>query len=232
VDNAAVQDGYHLYHHAVFVSEQGDWSVIQQGMNTTLKYARRYHWISNQMTDFVCEPHTSVVGSKSTTLNLIAHESSTVRDTSVDLVNDGPRHLRHDMALLALPAEQTTLDGGRIEKSSHLSMPRTINWQVLQRIYDIQPNNYEELLAIRGVGPATIRALAYVAELVYGAQTSWKDPIKFSFAVGGKDGVPYPVNRKAMDKATEIIKQGILEARLGKSHRLQAIQRLQNLVPP
>jgi hypothetical protein len=231
VDNAAVQDGYNLYHHVIIVSVGGHWSIIQQGMNTASKNARRYHWISDQMVNFVREPHASVIGTKGDTLNLTAYESRTVQETSVDLVNDGPHHLIHDWSLLALPSSQTTLDGRQCVRNPHLKMPRTINWKVLQSIYDIQPKNFEEVLAVRGVGPTTIRALAYIAELLYGAQSSWKDPTKFSFAVGGKDGVPYPVDRHAMDKATEIIKTGILEARLGNHHRLEAIQRLKNLVP-
>jgi hypothetical protein len=231
VDNAAVQDGYSLYHHVVIISEQGDWSVIQQGMNPVSRYARRYHWIEDQALDFVCEPHASVMGRKGETMNLTARESKTARDISVDLANDGPRHLLHDWALLTLPPTQTTLDGQKRTKPPHLNMPRTMNWNRLQHIYDIHPKDYRELLSINGVGPATIRALAYIAELMYGAKTSWHDPIKFSFALGGKDGVPYPVDRKAMDEATNIIRQGIDEARLGKADRLRAIRRLKAIVP-
>jgi len=231
VDNAAVQDGYNLYHHVIIITEGGKWSVIQQGMNTGTGYARRYHWIADHVNDFVCEPHSGVMGKKGGTMNLVARGSKKARDTSVDMINDGLRHLQHDWAQLTIPSNQTTLDGCQSKTPPHLNMPRTVNWDVLERVYNIQPRNYEQLLSIRGVGPATVRALAYIAQLVYGASISWKDPAKFSFAVGGKDGVPYPVDRSAMDEATNIIKQGIHEAHVGTKDRLQAIHRLKELIP-
>jgi len=231
VDNAAVQDGYDLYHHVAVVTEDGDWAVIQQGMNTDAGYARRYHWLSDGLQDFVCEPHLSVVGKRGPTLNLTARESGAARRVAVDVVNDGPRHLLRDWARLTIPPTQTTLEGERGRGQPHLHMPRIINWNLLQGIYNFQPRTYEELLSFPGVGPATVRALAYISELLHGAPSSWKDPTKFSFAVGGKDGVPYPVNRRAMDEATELIKQGIQEARVGQRDRLRAIKRLKRLVP-
>lgn len=231
VDTAAVQDGYDLYHHVTLITEDGDWAVIQQGMNTHTRYARRYHWLSDELQDYVCEPHASVLGKRGRTLNLTAGESEAARKVAVDVVNDGPRHLLRDWARLTIPPTQTTLDGERGRGQPHLHLPRTINWNLLQGIYNFQPRTYEELLAFRGVGPATIRALAYISELLYGAPPSWKDPTRFSFAVGGKDGVPYPVNRRAMDEATQLLQQGIQEARVGQHDKLRAIKRLKTLVP-
>ncbi|MFQ5884553.1 MAG: DUF763 domain-containing protein, partial [Thermoplasmata archaeon] len=100
-----------------------------------------------------------------------------------------------------------------------------------KRAYDWQPRNYEELLSIKGVGPSTVRALALISELIYGEKACWEDPVKYTFTVGGKDGVPYPVDRKTMDKSTQILKQGIEEARLGKRERIDALRRLRNFVP-
>ena len=102
----------------------------------------------------------------------------------------------------------------------------------MREIYDFQPRNYEELLAIRGVGPNTVRALALISDLIYGDKPSWKDPIKYSFTVGGKDGVPFPVNRKAMDEATEVIRSGVRQAKIGDEEKLHALKRLRNLNPP
>jgi hypothetical protein len=111
-------------------------------------------------------------------------------------------------------------------------MPANINWKALQEAYEFKPRNYEELLAFKGVGPATVRGLALIAELIYGEKPSWKDPVKYSFAYGGKDGVPYPVNRKAMDESIQILKQAIKEAKLGEKEKIQSLQRLRQFIPP
>ena len=112
-----------------------------------------------------------------------------------------------------------------------LSMPLNINWKALQEVYEFQPSNYEELLGFKGIGPATIRGLALISELIYGEKPSWKDPVKYSFAYGGKDGVPYPVNRKAMDESIQILRQAIQEAEVGAKEKMQSLQRLRKFVP-
>ncbi len=111
-------------------------------------------------------------------------------------------------------------------------MPASINWKTLRNAYEFQPRNYEELLSIRGIGPSTVRGIALVSELIYGEKPSWKDPVKYSFAYGGKDGVPFPVDRKAMDESIILLKQSIENARVGDKERLKAIQRLRAFVPP
>jgi len=231
VDNAALQDGYTLYHHVLIMSEDGDWAVIQQGMNTDSRYARRYHWLSDKVKSFVEEPHNAILGKSGEVMDMTAKQSSDARDTTVDLVRDNPRHLRRDWELLKKPLCQTTLDGWKVPKNPYLEMPRRINWNVMKGLYEFQPKNYEEILSTKGVGPATVRALAFISELMYGSPPSWKDPIKYSFAVGGKDGVPYPVNRKAMDDATLLIKEGIEEAKIGNEEKLHAIKRLKKILP-
>jgi hypothetical protein len=112
-----------------------------------------------------------------------------------------------------------------------LNMPRDINWDTMSRVYEFQPNNYEELLSVKGVGPATVRGLALVAELVYGEKPSWEDPVKFSFAYGGKDGVPFPVDRKAMNESIQILKQSVQAAKIGDKERLHSLERLRRFVP-
>ena len=109
-------------------------------------------------------------------------------------------------------------------------MPRHINWNALKNAYEIQPSSYEEMLSIKGIGAATVRALAYISELIYGSELSWRDPVKFSFAVGGKDGVPYPVDKRAMDEATYILKSGLEEAKIGKNEKMKAIKRLKEIL--
>jgi len=110
-------------------------------------------------------------------------------------------------------------------------MPKTINWNALKKVYEFQPKNYEEFLSIKGIGPSTIRALAFISDLIYGSPPSWNDPVKYSFTVGGKDGVPYPVDKKAMDEATSILRKGIDEAKIGKKEKLGAIKRLKEILP-
>ncbi len=112
-----------------------------------------------------------------------------------------------------------------------LSMPRRVNWIALREAYEFQPKNYEELLSIKGVGPATVRGLALVSEIMYGKPPCWKDPVKYSFAYGGKDGVPYPVDRKAMDESIQILEQAIHEAKFGNKEKIRSLQRLRHFVP-
>jgi len=239
VDSAAVQDGHSLYHHVFLFTEQGSWAVVQQGMNPETQYARRYHWLSEDLDCFVREPHNAIVGEdhQPVVLDMTARESAAAQKVAVDLVNDHPSHLLHDWSQLAKQEPQRTLDDwqsmGASPSSSLpvLSMPRTVNWKRIREIYDVHPKDYEELLSLKGVGPSTVRALALISDLIYGEPPSWDDPIRFSFTVGGKDGVPYPVDRTAMDESTALIRQGIEQARLGDREKLHALRRLRAFLP-
>jgi hypothetical protein len=232
VDNTAIQDGHQLYHHVFLFSENAKWAVIQQGMNDVTGYARRYHWFSNHFNNFVCEPHNAILGEKNkpTVLNMVSKSSDSTQKICVDLVNDHPRHLKNDWAKLSIVSNQRTLDNWvspvKNDFVECLDMPRSINWNKMKEIYDFQPQNYEDLLAINGVGPNTVRALALISDLIYGEKPSWQDPVKYSFSVGGKDGVPFPVDRKAMDESTQILKSGIELAKIGNRDKLSAIKRL------
>ena len=233
VDNTAIQDGHTLYHHVFLFTEGGKWSVIQQGMCSDTNYARRYHWLSG-FDSFISDPHNSIIGEKiDNVLNMASKNSVSSQKTCVDLVKDNPRHLVNDWASLTRLETQTTLDeyNGSNNHSKHvtcLDMPRSINWNKMREIYDFQPKNYEELLSLKGVGPKTVRALALISDLIYGDKPSWNDPVKFSFAHGGKDGVPFEVDRKSMDESTEFIKQGISQANIGDKEKMHAFKRLQN----
>jgi len=241
VDNAAIQAGYQLYHHAFLVTEEGKWAVIQQGMCPQDRTARRYHWLSESAKNFVVEPHEAIVGdaTRDVALGMTAKESEGCRKVSTDLAKERPEKTKR----LVLPTKlgsQKSLDNWLLETGGNaaehrlvdiLSMPININWKALQEVYEFQPSNYEELLAFRGVGPATVRGLALVAELIYGEKPSWKDPVKYSFAYGGKDGVPFPVDRKAMDDSIETLRQAIQESRIGDKDKMQSLQRLRRYVP-
>jgi len=236
IDNTAIQDGHNLYHHVIIFTENGKWSVIQQGMKFDTNYARRYHWFSENVKKFTYEPRNSIIGAKNEikVLNMVSKDSLSTQKTSLDLISDNPRHLKIDWARLTKSNFQKTLDNWKkpeVEYVECLDMSRSINWNKMHEIYEFQPKDYEELLGMRGVGPKTVRALALISDIIYGDKPSWNDPIKFTFAHGGKDGVPEPVDRKAMDESTEIIKSGIKQARVGNKEKLYALKRLHNFFP-
>jgi hypothetical protein len=239
VDNTAIQAGYPLYHHAFVVAENRKWAVIQQGMSAEDRTARRYHWLSDTTTSFVVEPHYAIVGDakREKALNMTAKTSEGARKASVDIAKE-PTSKIVRLFETARPLYQKSLeewfpeaDALRTQQVTLLSMPRGINWETLKRVYDFQPRNYEELLSIRGVGPATVRGLALVAELIYGEKPSWEDPVKYSFAYGGKDGVPFPVNRKAMDDSIILLRDAVKAAKIGDANRVRVLQRLRRFVP-
>ena len=241
VDNTLVQAGYQLYHHAFFITENKRWAVVQQGMCEQDRTARRYHWLSERTKEFVVEPHNAIVGeaTKPRVLDLTAKGSEGCRKVSVDLVREQPKRLMR-LVMSARPEFQkslgewmpSTADLKSKNVPEFLSMPRNINWKTMKNVYEFQPSNYEELLGFRGVGSATVRGLALIAELVYGEKPSWKDPVKYSFAYGGKDGVPYPVDRKAMDESIQILRQAVQEAKIGDQDRMNSLERLRRYVPP
>lgn len=221
VDNTAIQDGYQLYHHNFIFTKEGSWAVIQQGMNEKTRYARRYHWLSYEVRDFVCEPHKAICcDKKDITLNMVAKESEETRIATVGLAKNKPENIIKEFQKLQ-----------EVKMPSHHSISlKDIKKENLQKIliktYENQPENFEKLLCIYGVGPKTIRALALISELIYGTKLSWDDPVKFSFAHGGKDGHPYPVNRREYDKSIEILKDAVIKAKIGEKEKLEAIKSL------
>jgi hypothetical protein len=223
VDSAAIQDGYQIYHHSFFFTQSGQWAVVQQGMNEETRYARRYHWFSQGVKDFVCEPHWAVCcDQRNEGLNLIAEESGQTRQSITELFQNKPEfwvaegkkvnelYLQKEHSI---PMEEIRLE--RLEK-------------IFTQIHDKLPENFEELLGIQGVGPKSLRALSLISELIYGIKPSFKDPTRFSFAHGGKDGHPYPVDRKVYDKTIEVLKGAVEKARVGGREKMEAIQRLRN----
>jgi hypothetical protein len=223
VDNSVLQDGYQLYHHSFFLTEKGRWAVVQQGMNEEKNYARRYHWIDENVGSFVDEPHAAICCDKKeeVVLNMVAQESEGARKASVEIVRE-----RGSIKVLKdLP--QTTL----VEYGIKMPKNHFIDLKLYKKLNDLsefQPKNYEELVSLKGVGPKTIRALALLSDLIYGEKPSWKDPVKYSFAHGGKDGTPFPVDRKVYDESIEILKNAIEEAKLGDYEKTLAIKRLKN----
>jgi hypothetical protein len=235
VDNACVQDGYQLYHHCFIFSEDGKWAVIQQGMRE--RWARRYHWVSEGVESFVEEPHAGIAGDRreSVVLDMTARESRGAREGSLELVREDPRNLLS----FAREAGQTTLDSYfKRTPQARLIMPEghgigrltEQTLAALRRARELNPRNYEELVAVQGVGPKTIRALALLSDLIFGKPPSWRDPVKYSFTVGGKDGVPYPVDRGHYDEVIRFIQLTIEEAAADREEKLKALRRLGKLL--
>jgi hypothetical protein len=222
VDSAGLQDGYQIYHHSFFFTRRGSWAVVQQGMNDLNGKARRYHWLSDTMTDFVVEPHNAVASQAPGTavLNMVAKQSLPARDVVTQLSHEPPDRM-----------------AGRLDRLKHLAMParhavelRDIHPDNLTKIfvstYERQAESFEVLLGLPGVGPKTIRALTLIAELVYDTPASRSDPALFSYAHGGKDGFPYPVDRETYDRNVEILRKAVAQAKLGRTERLDALRRL------
>jgi hypothetical protein len=229
VDSAALQDGYELYHHSFILSGK-KWAVIQQGMNPRVKQARRYQWFCD-ISSFVDEPHSGITCdvTHNKVLNLTAKESEDVRKISRDLVCESVERIKRMHAVIRREPSQRSLAEWIVleeEKVETFSLPWRMNWDALRRAWEYQPSSYEELLSIPGIGKSTLRALALISDLIYGKKPSWKDPAKYSFAFGGKDGVPYPVNRKRMKDATDFLYTALQEAKLGKREKMDAIRRL------
>jgi hypothetical protein len=225
VDSAAVQDGYQIYHHAFFFTQTGQWAVVQQGMNETLRYARRYHWLSQGLKDFVCEPHWAVCCDwRGEGLNLVAFESQQTRKAIAELSHERPEFLITEgkkAIELSLPEEHfIPAEGIRLERLE----------KIFNQIYDRSPQNFEQLLGIQGVGAKSLRALSLISELIYGVTPSFKDPARFSFAHGGKDGHPYPVDRRTYDQTIEVLKSAIDKAKVGDREKIEAIRRLRHFI--
>lgn len=222
VDNSALQDGYQLYHHAFFFTSSGAWAVIQQGMNETNRYARRYHWLGEKVTDFVCEPETAICSqAKGEALNLVASESAKARTTIASIAAEEKPE--------KIVAQLNALKTLTLPRRAYLSL-EDIHPDRLSKIflstYEHKPDNFESLLGLEGVGPKTLRALSLISELVYDTPVSLRDPATYSFAHGGKDGYPYPVDRKTYDSSIQFLVQALDKAKIGDSEKLEAFRRL------
>ncbi len=223
VDSAALQDGYQLYHHNFFFTKGGDWAVVQQGMNPNNHWARRYHWLSDNLTSFVEEPHNAIASNqKGKVLNMVAKDSNNSRTISSKIAKEKPEKVVKQFGKII------ELEMPRHERIGETDIKPENLKKVLLTTYDKQPKDFEQLLSLRGVGPKTIRALALISELIYNAPASKKDPVKYSFAHGGKDGTPFPVDKKTYDKSIDILKLAVEKAKIGDRDKIQAIKRLQN----
>ncbi len=238
VDSALVQDGFTLYHHTFIFNSKAHWSVVQQGMNTALGRARRYHWLGDKVTSFVEEPHSAISsqGRLPKVLDLTAKPSAKTKEISLELVHDS-KILFRELKVLAdkksgFSFKALSLPG--IEFSDHpvahedfLSPQLT---KAIDKAVKKAPKTYESLLMTPGVGPKTVRSLALVSEVIYGAKPSYEDPARYSFGFGGKDGTPYPVDRKTYDKTLTILEQAIRKStRTSPTEKTEFLRKIDKL---
>jgi hypothetical protein len=222
VDNSALQDGYQLYHHCFFFTKEGSWAVIQQGMNDINRYARRYHWLGEKVGDFVCEPEAAIcTQSKGETLNLVALESTKSREVITQVAAEE----KPDRIVTQLNKLKTLTLPQRAYISPEDIHPDRLS-KILLSAYERKPENFESLLALNGMGAKTLRALSLISELVYDTPVSLRDPASYSFAHGGKDGHPYPVDKQTYDNSIQFLTQALAKAKIGDSEKLEAFRRL------
>jgi uncharacterized protein len=233
VDSAAVQDGYQLYLHTFVVTDDGQWVVIQQGMNGDLKQARRYHWLSDGLGSFVDEPHSAIEGTnEGEIVNLTDRRASASRQAQLDLLSSlGPDRIVRELALADAENQGGQLSLPHLVMPAHHDVrasdvvPRRLH-ATLAAAADRAPADFADLLLTPGVGEKTVRALAMVAEVIHGAPCRFTDPARFSFAHGGKDGHPFPVPIKVYDETIRVLKSAMRNAKLGREEELAAVKRL------
>lgn len=244
VDSTAIQDGYQLYHHNFFFTREGKWAVVQQGMPTnsysnksqwsyfnTSQYARRYHWLSDSVFSkanptkqehFVDEPGNAICDNRIQykVLNLTSKKSEKARKVIKELAQENPYKIMKEITKM----QKLHLGSG------HDILVRDLNPKSIEKItlktYERQPQNFEQLLGIKGVGPKAIRALTLISELTYGTKADWQDPVKYSFAHGGKDGIPYPVDKVTYEQSIQALKKAINKSRVERSEKKKMFMKL------
>lgn len=244
VDSSLVQDGYQLYHHAFFFSKNGSWTVVQQGMNTQSQTARRYHWYDEMRVE---EPHKGISSQQIHTnvLNLTSKDSKKTRDVSEELAQASyhtllkdiqllRKHLTYVSKVISLKTGDEQLTLMKLEDTEFTKHPvlhedfsqSKYLERVLQRVSYEKPQTYEDLVAMKGVGPKTIRALSLVSEVIYGAKPSYEDPARYSFAHGGKDATPYPVDKKTYDQTIAILQDAVEKTKISSFEKDKVLHRL------
>jgi hypothetical protein len=221
VDNTAIQDGFQLYTHNFILSDAGQWTVVQQGMKEETKTARRYHWHSDNLKSFVEQPHTGICGvNQGIILNLTDAQAADTKKEIMKLTRESPVDIINEFRNLVMPAHHDV----RVE-DVNLKRLGSVLWLA----HENKPEQFEELLMLNGVGPRTIQSLSLVSEVIHGTPSRFKDPARFSFAHGGKDGHPFPVPVKVYDEVIDTLHTAISKAKLGAPEKNEAIKKLHNI---
>jgi hypothetical protein len=222
IDNNAIADGFQIYLHSFVLSEKGEWAVVQQGLNDANGLARRYHWHSPTVRDFVNEPHTAIVGeNQGTIMNLVDSRSDRAQTALLEIANEHPEKTLSEARHLRLPSHHEV-------RAKNLDLKRL--GAVLAVAYERGLHDFAELLLLEKLGPRTLQSLALVAEVVHGAPSRFNDPARFSFAHGGKDGHPAPVPLKTYDESLHFLRNSLHAAKLGHTEKLDGFRRLDGFV--
>ena len=222
IDNNAIADGFQIYLHSFVVSDKGEWAVVQQGLNDANGMARRYHWHSASVRDFVNEPHTAIVGeNQGTIMNLVDAHAGEAQHALLDIANEHPEKTLSEARHLRLPSHHEV-------RAKNVDLKRL--GAVLAVAYERGLHDFAELLLLEKLGPRTLQSLALVAEVVHGAPSRFNDPARFSFAHGGKDGHPAPVPLKTYDESLDFLRHSLHAAKLGHTEKLDGFRRLDGFV--
>jgi uncharacterized protein len=218
IDNNAVADGFQLYLHAFVVNTKGEWAVVQQGMNGNSGLARRYHWHSKTVRDFVCEPHTGIVGEhQGTLMNLVDAKAKPAQNAMLEIAHQHPEKTLQEARKLTLPAHHDV-------RAENIDLKRL--GAVLAVAYERDLRDFASLLLLEKLGPRTLQSLALIAEVVHGEPTRFSDPARFSFALGGKDRHPFPVPLKTYDESLNLLRGALDSAKVGDIEKIDGFRRL------
>jgi hypothetical protein len=222
VDNNAIADGFQLYLHGFIITTKGEWTIVQQGMNGPSGLARRYHWHSATVKNFVDEPHTAIVGEhQGTIMNLVASPAAPAQRALLDVVRDRPEVTLNNIRKLTMPAHHEV-------RAANVDLKRL--GAVLAVAYEREFHDFASLLLLEKLGPRTLQSLALVAEVVHGTPTRFSDPARFSFAHGGKDGHPFPVPLKTYDETIAVLRRSLEAAKLGNTEKVDGLRRLDRFI--
>lgn len=221
VDNTAIQDGFQLYTHNFILSDTGKWAVIQQGMSDASSTARRYHWLSESLTSFVDDPHTSIYGQNTGyILNMADKQADGSRNGVMQIAAENPGYMLKEISKLVMPSHHDV-------RAKDVDLKRL--GAVLWLAHEKKPTDFQDLLLLEGLGPRTLQSLALVSEVIHGTPSRFKDPARFSFAHGGKDGHPFPVPIKVYDETIGTLQKAVYKAKIGQSEKSEAIKRLSKI---
>jgi hypothetical protein len=221
VDNNAVADGFQLYLHSFAITRSGEWAVVQQGMNPESHLARRYHWHSVSVRDFVCEPHTAIVGKpQGEILNLVDARAAKAQGALLTIAKEPVEASLAEARRLTMPMHHDV-------RAKDVDLKRL--GAVLAVAHERELRDFASLLLVEGLGPRTLQSLALIAEVVHGAPSRFSDPARFSFAHGGKDGHPFPVPLKTYDESLAVLRRSLEAARVGHTTKVDGFKRLDRL---
>jgi hypothetical protein len=222
IDNNAIADGFQIYLHSFIVSADGEWAVVQQGMNAESHLARRYHWHSATVRDFTCEPHTAIVGKPGGVItNLVDHRARPAQEAMLTIARTDPATTLAEARTLAMPGHHDV-------RREDVDLKRL--GAVLAVAHERELHGFAELLLVENLGPRTLQSLALIAEVVHGAPSRFDDPARFSFAHGGKDGHPFPVPLRTYDESIDVLRRSLDAARVGDGEKLDGMKRLDRFV--